>query len=158
MENVVNAYSALEFFPFPQRWHSLRCGETLPAGPIWRHDAEAESISQWPWFCSRSTLLSVLTVTVTCFSLRVFTVTFLAVVVGSLYFHSGEYTDIWLAYSIFSTILYLQWIQYTIYSPYYCKLSLYFFFYKIAKFVYLVTIYYFSDIACFEVCVFHFLM
>jgi len=45
VENVVNADSALGFFPFPQRWQCVWCGETPPARPTWRHDAEAESIS-----------------------------------------------------------------------------------------------------------------
>jgi len=121
--SVVEAGSASGFFPLPQRWHSLRCGETPPVGPKWRHDAEAESVSLtdlfWVYF------------TVTCFSLRFFTVTFLAFVVGSLYFHSMQVVNI----QTFDMPTIKHSVQYTcsgyskiIYSPYYCKLSLYFFF------------------------------
>jgi len=95
--------------------------------------------------------------TVTCGSLRVFTVTFLAVVVKSLYFHSMQVVNkqTFDRPAIQCSVQYHTCSGYsTIYSPYYCILII--LFYVIAKFVYLVTIYFFSDTTCFEVCVLHF--
>jgi len=110
------------------------------------------NLSYWPWFCSVF-YCNMLFVEIS-FSFLFFFFFYcnlLAFVVRPLYFHCCEW---WIYTSgeyciqtfdrptiIFSTILYLQWIQCTIYSPYYCKLSL-FFFYVIAKLIYLVTIYF----------------
>jgi len=86
--SVVNADSALGF-PFSLGDVCVWCGETPPAGPTWTHDAEAESVS-----LSLTVILQFelfwLYFTVTCSSLRVFTVTFLAVVVEPLYFYSMQ--------------------------------------------------------------------
>jgi len=82
VENVVKAGSGFRDFPFACR-DCLRCGETPPADPTWRHDAESISLTDldsaelfWVYF------------SVTCFSFRGFTLTFLAFAVGSLYFHN----------------------------------------------------------------------
>jgi len=115
------AESALGFFPFPQRWQ-------CEAGPTWRHDAEAVSIS----LTARNSAVSQLFwLYCNMFSLRVFYSNLFGccswVAVFSQY-ASGEYSiQTFDRPTIQYSVQYYTCSGYnTIYSPYYCILIILF--------------------------------